>query len=239
MNIENFKIVIKARKIPIIDNPIIEYIEDKGRQTTHLYSEIYHNSALISKGVILDFYKKFENIEDFFGNMITRIKTFEWYGRLYTKNTYFGQKIYELKNFNDPPIDNSKRESYLNEIASVFEPYIRSLIEHDVALTSGYVPSSSKIPDEIAHRLAQIFQLPLKSFIQKNSDVPSKQLTVIDEQTFNKYMLDFSKLDKNSTFLIIDDVVGTGATICEIMYKLYNFNKKTNYFLAIVKDVKR
>jgi phosphoribosylpyrophosphate synthetase len=189
--------------------------------------------------VILDFYKEFENIEDFFGSRITRIKTFEWHGRLYTQNTYFGQKVYEMKNFNDPPIDNSKRGSYLNEIVSAFEPYIRSLIEHDVALTLGYVPSSSKIPDEIAHRLAQIFQLPLKSFIQKNSDVPSKQLTAIDEQTFNKYMLDFSKLDKNSTFLIIDDVVGTGATVCEIMHKLYNFNSKINYFLSVVKDVKR
>jgi len=115
----------------------------------------------------------------------------------------------------------------------------KSLVGHDVTLTLEYVPSSSKIPDEIAYSLAQIYQLPLERFIQKNSDIPSKQLTTIGEQTLNKYILDFSKLDKESTFLIIDDVVGTGATICEIMYKLYNFNSKMNYFLSVVKDVKR
>ena len=144
-----------------------------------------------------------------------------------------------MKNFNDPPIDNFKRESYLNEIVTVFEPYVKSLIERNVALTLGYVPSSSIIPDEIAYRLAQIYRLPLESFIQKSSNIPSKQLTTIDKQTLNKYTLDFSKLNKESTFLIIDDVVGTGTTICEIMYKLYNFNLKINYFLSVVKDVKR
>jgi len=126
MSIRNFKIIIKARKVPVVDNPIIEYIEDNKMQTTHLYIGIYHSNTLISKGVILDFYKEFENIEDFFGNRVTRIKTFEWHGKLYTQNTYFGQKVYEMKNFNDPPIDNFKRESYLNEIVSAFEAYVKS-----------------------------------------------------------------------------------------------------------------
>jgi hypothetical protein len=32
-----FKIILKAKKVPIISNPIIKYEEDINRQTNHLY----------------------------------------------------------------------------------------------------------------------------------------------------------------------------------------------------------
>ena len=67
----------------------------------------------------------------------------------------------------------------------------------------------------------------------------SKSLVSITYQSFDKYIVSLQNLDKSETFLIVDDVVGTGATFCEVMYKLYSFNQKINYFLAIVKDVKR
>ena len=238
-NHKSFKLIIKARKVPIVSNPIIEYIEEKDRKSNHLYCEIYNDTILISKGIILDFYKEFENIVDFFGNVSTNISQFEWQGKIYTKNTYFGQKIFEIKNFINPPINKEKRESYLSEMINAFNPYIESLIKHNIIPTISYIPSSSIIPDDIASQLSVLNKLKIAHIIQKNSNIQSKVLTTINSQNFNKYIVNFQGIDKSNSFLIIDDVVGTGATFCEVMNKLYEFNQKINYFLAIVKDVKR
>ncbi len=48
-----------------------------------------------------------------------------------------------------------------------------------------------------------------------------------------------SQLDTAYQYIIIDDVVGTGASLCEILYSLYTYNKKVNFFFIPVKDVKR
>ena len=238
-NYKNFKLIIKAKKVPIVNNPIIEYIEEKDRKSNHLYCEIYNDTVLISKGIILDFYKEFENIVDFFGNTSTSISQFEWQGKIYTKNTYFGQKIFEIKNFINPPIDKKRKEQYLSEIVNIFNHYLTSLINHGIYPIISYIPSSSKIPDDIAYNLSILNNLKLSHIIQKKSDLQSKSLASITSQSFDKYIVSLQNLDKSETFLIIDDVVGTGATFCEVMYKLYCFNRKINYFLAIVKDVKR
>ena len=231
---DKFRLIIKAKKVPVIDNPIIEYIEDKN--INHLHCEIYYGNNLIAKGVILDFYKEFENIVDFLGIKTTRISQFEWKGKLYTRNTYWGQKIFEIKHFINPPVDEEKRDKYIGEITDIFKYYIKSLIEEGINLSISYIPSSSKIPEEIAHNLSVISNIKLSPIIQKNSNRQSKSLTTIDFQNFDKYTIDLKDIDKTYTFLIIDDVVGTGATFCEVMYK---FNEKINYFLAVVKDVKR
>ena len=237
MNYKKFKFIIKSNKIPIVNNPIIEYIEDEKRNK--LLCEIYYDGNLISKGVILDFYKKFENMEDFFGNIFTHILTFEYNDKTYTKNTYFGQIVFKIKNYKNPPLNIKTREKYINEIVAIFDGYVNSLLKNNINLSLGFVPSSSKLPDEIVNKLAKINNISLNNFIFKNRNIQSKNLTTLDLQSFNKYGIDLNNFDKNSTFLVIDDVVGTGATFCELMYKLYNFNKKINYFLAIVKDVKR
>jgi hypothetical protein len=237
VNKEKFKIFIKAKKIPIINNPIIEYVQDSRRN--RLFCEIYYDNILISKGVILDFYKEFENIEVFLGEKYTHILTFDWSGKTYTKNTHFGQIVYKLKNFKNPPLENMIRENYINEIVAIFDGYVKSLLSNNVNLALDFVPSSSRLPDEIANKLSIINKVPLCNFICKSNIIQSKNLTAFDEQFFNKYNIDIDNIDKNITFLVVDDVVGTGATFCEIMYKLYNFNQKINYFLAIVKDVKR
>jgi len=233
---KNFKLVIKAKKTPIVNNPLIEYIKGENE---HLYCDIYYNETLISKGVILDFYKEFENKTFLIFNEYTDISTFEWRGKRYTKNTYFGQKIFEIKNFINPPLDKKKRGAYLNEIVNYFNPYIKNLIKRNIVPTISYVPSSLRIPNDIAHKLAALNNLKIVHIIKKNSNLQSKTLTTINSQSFNKYIVNFQGIDKSNTFLIIDDVVGTGATFCEIMYKFYKFNQKINFFLAVVKDVKR
>jgi hypothetical protein len=49
MNYKKFKFIIKSNKIPIVNNPIIEYIEDEKRNK--LLCEIYYDGNLISKGL--------------------------------------------------------------------------------------------------------------------------------------------------------------------------------------------
>lgn len=237
MNSTKFRFVIETKKVPFVSNPLIEYTENSDRN--RLYCEIYYDNVLISKGIILDFYKEFENMEDFFGNVSTHILTFEWNGKVYTKNTYFGQIVFEIKNYKSPSLDIKTKEKYINEIVAVFDGYVKSLLRNNVNLVLGFVPSSTKLPDEIANKLAKINNILLNNFIFKSSNILSKNLIAFDEQSFDKYSIDFKNIENSSQFLIIDDVVGTGATYCELMYKLYNFNKKMNYFLAIVKDVKR
>jgi orotate phosphoribosyltransferase len=64
-------------------------------------------------------------------------------------------------------------------------------------------------------------------------------MTTLEEQSFDKYHLNLNNLKSDDRFILIDDVVGTGTSLCETMAKLYEFNQKINYFFIVVKDVKR
>ena len=239
MNIYDFKITIKANKVPInINNKIIHYTQDITMQNNYLSCEIFFKKTLIAQGIILDFYKEFE-ILTFNKKTFTQIKTFEWNATTYTKNTYYGQKIFEIKNFKNPPIDNKLKESYINEMVSVFNGYIEYLKKDIQNLDITYIPSSSKIPENITDKLSKINRVPLKDIIKKNNLVQSKSMTNLSTQSLNKYTIDISKLDVLNQYILIDDVVGTGASLCEILYNLYYFNKKINFFFIPVKDVKR
>ena len=239
MVVDDFKIIIKAKKVPVnIDNEIIEYIQDTTMQNNYLHCEIFFQKILIAQGVILDFYKEFEILQ-FNNNIFTQIKTFEWNNTIYTKNSYFGQKIFEIKNFKNPALESKKRELYINEIVSIFDGYIKFLKKDYEKLQLTFIPSDSKIPNEITIKLSEINTLSLSEIIEKNSLIQSKTLTTLGTQTFNKYSIDLSQSSTNDNFILIDDVMGTSASLCETMYKLYNFNKKINFFFIPVKDVKR
>lgn len=49
------------------------------------------------------------------------------------------------------------------------------------------------------------------------------------------------KIEENnkSQYLIIDDVFGNGSSIFTVLKKLYDTTHMLNYFLIVVKDVKR
>lgn len=144
-----------------------------------------------------------------------------------------------MKYLNNPPIKKEIRESYINEIISHFNGYIKYLKENYSNLNITFIPSSSKIPDDITTKLSIINSIPLKTIISKNSSISSKSMTNLSTQQFNKYSIDLSQSNSNDAFILIDDVIGTSASLCETMYKLYNFNKKVNFFFIPIKDVKR
>ncbi|MCG3693493.1 hypothetical protein [Aliarcobacter butzleri] len=240
MLVVDFKIVIKGKKVPVnINNEIIDFMQDDAIQNNHLTCEIFFQKILIGRGIILDFYKEFEILQDFNQNLFTHILTFEYKDREYQKYTYFGKKLYEMKYLKNPPIQQVTRESYLDEIISHFHGYIKYLKENYSNLNITFIPSNSNIPEDISTKLSVINTIPLKTVISKNSLVSSKSMTTLSEQQFNKYSIDLSQSNPNDTFILIDDVMGTSASLCETVYKLYNFNKKVNFFFIPVKDVKR
>ncbi|MGE4510754.1 MAG: hypothetical protein AB7D43_06610 [Sulfurimonadaceae bacterium] len=240
MVVDDFKIIIKAKKVPVnINNEIIEYIQDTTIQNSHLQCEVFFQGTIIAQGIILDFYKEFEILQDFNQNPFTHILTFEYNSSEYQKYTYFGKKLYEMKYLKSPPIQQLTRESYTDEIISHFHGYIKYLKENYNDLKITFIPSSSQIPDEIATKLSAINSIPLKTIISKNTQVSSKSMTNLSTQQFDKYSIDLSRSNINDTFILIDDVMGTTASICETMYTLYDFNKKVNFFFIPVKDVKR
>lgn len=64
-NISKIKIeIITKQNIPInINNPVLNYIQDKDRKGDRLLAKVYYDDVEIGRGVILDFYKQFEIIE--------------------------------------------------------------------------------------------------------------------------------------------------------------------------------
>lgn len=240
MNIYDFKILIKAKKVPVnIDNKIINYIQDITMQNNHLFCEIYFKKTLIAQGIILDFYKEFEILEGFNKKLFTHILIFEYNSREYQSYTNFGKKIYEMKYLKNPPIKDNIRESHIDSIVSIFNGYIEYLKKEVKLLNISHIPSSSQIPEDIINKLKDINKIPLKNIITKRHSVQSKGMTGLSTQSLNKYNIDLSQLDTAYQYIIIDDVVGTGASLCEILYNLYNHNKKVNFFFIPVKDVKR
>jgi hypothetical protein len=240
LSIYDFKISIKAKKVPVnIDNKIINYTQDVTMQNNHLFCEIFFKEILIAQGIILDFYKEFEILEGFNKTLFTHILTFEYNGREHQSYTRFGKTIYEMKYLNNPVIEKKIRESYIDNIISHFNGYINDLKENYTNLNITYIPSQSKIPDEISSKLSQINKIPLKANISKNSLIQSKTITSLSTQRLDKYTIDLSQSNIDDNFILIDDVMGTSASLCETMYKLYNFNKKINFFFIPVKDVKR
>jgi hypothetical protein len=240
MVVNDFKIIIKAKKVPVnINNEIINYVQDNTLQNNHLHCEIYFQETLIAQGIILDFYKEFEILEGFNKVPFTHILTFEYNGREHQSYTKFGNIIYKIKYLTNKPITEEIRGLYLDELISYFNGYINYLKENYTNLNITYIPSQSKIPDDLSSKLSKINEIPLKANISKNSSVSSKSITNLSTQEFNKYSVDLSQSNTNDNFILIDDVMGTSASLCETMYKLYNFNKKVNFFFIPVKDVKR
>jgi len=144
-----------------------------------------------------------------------------------------------MKYLHNPPILNKTRELYIDNILFHFNGYINYLKDSHDNLHITYIPSQSKIPDEISYKLSEINSIPLKACISKNSLIHSKTMTKLSSQQLNKYFIDLSQVNIDDNFILIDDVMGTSASLCETMYKLYNFNKKVNFFFIPVKDVKR
>ena len=247
LDISKIKIeIITKQNVPInINNPVLGYTQNKDRKSDRLFVQVFYEDIKIGERIILDFYKQFEVVEDF-GVPHTKVISFEYNGNTYFKNTYFGNMIYRIKNFKNPKIDDEEREKYIKEITAIFETYLSSLKDKIDDLKLTYVPSSSKIPDDIALNLSQSSKKELIKIVDKNPDdtTDSKSITTFEESIKHskiKYIFDEDKIKQNnkSRFIIVDDVFGNGSTIFTMLKKLYENTYMLNYFFIVVKDVKR
>lgn len=247
IDISKIKIeIITKQNIPVnINNPVLNYTQDKNRKGDRLLAKVYYNSVEIGRGIILDFYKQFEIIEDF-GEPHTRVISFDYQGSTKYKNTYLGNMIYRIKNFKNPPIKEDEKEKYIQEFTAIFETYLSSLEDKVSDLKLTYIPSSSKVPDNIVSSLSKLSKKEIVKIVDKNPHdrVDSKSITSFEESlkhATSKYIFDDKKIEENnkSQYLIVDDVFGNGSSIFTVLKKLYDTTNMLNYFLIVVKDVKR
>ena len=238
--------IISKNIVPVnIDNPILTYKQDKNRQSDRLLVKVYYDDIEIGVGIILDFYKQFEIIEDF-GEPQTRVISFEHKGNIKFTNTYFGNTIYRIKNFKNPKIAEEERERYIQEITAIFNTYLPFLEEKAPNFKLSYIPSSARIPDDICKNLSNLSKKEIVKIVDKNPNdtIDSKSITTFEDSlnhSNTKYIFDEAKIvqNKKSQFLIVDDVFGNGSSIFTILKKLYDTTKMLNYFFIVVKDVKR
>lgn len=244
MNINDFKkfkIEITTKQhIPVHPkNPYLKYIQDETRQGKRLKVRVFYDGVVIGQGVILDFYKKFEIIEDFGASHVN-------VGR----STALGNQIYRLKYFRNPPVSKEIRKSYIAGFVDSFFPYIEQLKTktkkegYNCFLT--YIPSSTKTPDRIAKKLAKETTIPLVNIISKDPSVSTDSKNIdnyVESMQYaqNKYVFDkkFIADHADAQYIIIDDVMGLGSSILSTLKAIYNITGKINYFLIVVKDVKR
>lgn len=235
-----FKIEIYTKKkTPLVENNNLFYI--KNNKINSLMVKIYYDELQIGLGVILDFYKEFENIEEN-GNISTKIKTFSSNGKTHERFTNYGQKIYKLKYLKSPPIKKEERKVFIEFFAKEMFFYANSFNNGYKNLKLSYIPSSSLVPDEIVNKLKELSSLEIADIIIKNSGKDSKSITTFEdgvENSSSKYILNESLLSLKHQYIIIDDVMGNGSSIATILKKLYDKTNKLNFFLIVAKDVKR
>lgn len=239
LDFRKFKVEIYTNKeTPITDNTNLTYIKDETRDD--LFVKIYYDKIEIGRGIILDFYKEFENIEEN-GNIVTKIKTFSSNGKTHESFTNYGQKIYKLKYLKSPPIEEEERKKYIEIFANEMNAYVEVIAKKYKDIKLSYISSSSLVPDEIVEKIKDLSSLEVENIIIKNSGQDSKSITTFKDGVENsnlKYTLNESLLSLSHQYIIIDDVMGNGSSIATILKKLYDKTNKLNFFLIVAKDVK-
>lgn len=231
-----YKIVITTRN-PVpqnIPNPYLEYRQDTNRKSNRLFAQVYCNDQEIGLGIVLDFYKQFEIIEDF-GGVQTQVLNM---------STDVGSMVYKLKYYRDPPLPDAQRKKYLETFTDIFFKYIEKIKEIESNLSLTYVPSSRRIPDELASELGRQTDLEVSPLIVVNPELKDELKNIQDINSAlvlagKKYLLDRSVLNPEKSYVIIDDIMGYSTSMAVILKKLHEITGKKNYFLVLAKDVKR
>jgi len=244
MNLDDykkFKIVITTKQhVPVHPkNPYLEYVQEKSRKGKRLGVKVFYDDIEIAHGVILDFYKQFEIIEDF--------------GASYTntsRSTILGDRIYKLKYFKNPPISEQRKKLFISGFVESFTPYIEQLKnrteEEGCNCFLTYIPSSTQTPDLIANDLSDVIGVKLVDIISKNTTDNQDSKNIEEyfesmEHAQKKYIFDteFISNHADAQYIIIDDVMGLGSSMLTSLKAIYDITGKMNYFLIVVKDVKR
>jgi predicted amidophosphoribosyltransferase len=217
-----------------IPNPFLEYQQDMNRKSSRLFVQVFYNNQEIGLGIVLDFYKCFEIIEDF-GVIQTRVLNM---------NTHVGSMVYKLKYYRDPPLPEDQRRKYIETFTDIWSKYIEKIKEVDKNLGLTFIPSSRRIPDELANELGRRTGLETSPLIVVNPEMQNELKNIQDinsalELAGEKYFLDRAVLNLERSYVIIDDIMGYGSSLAVVLKKLHEITGKKNYFLVLAKDVKR
>lgn len=231
-----YKIVITTRQ-PVpqnIPNPFLEYRQDMNRKSSRLFAQVYYNDQEIGLGIVLDFYKKFEIIEDF---GVIQTRALNW-------NTHVGSRVYKLKYYTNPPLPDAQKSLFVDWFTNILQMYVEKIkeVENDLVLT--YIPSSRGVPDEIAMELGRQTGLEVSPLISVNPEMKDELKNIQDmahalQLAEQKYLLDETLVKPGKKYIIIDDIMGYGSSLAVILKKLHAMTGKKNYFLVLAKDVKR
>lgn len=93
--------------------------------------------------------------------------------------------------------------------------------------------------------MANNFDLTCINLIGKNNNLPQSKSTSSFSGSFENSMVkynfdnDFIAKYKDYTFIIVDDIFGSGASLAVILQKFYEFTKHKNTFFCVAKDIGR
>lgn len=241
MNLDDykkFKIVITTKQhVPVHPkNPYLVYKQDSQRQNDRLLVSIFFDDVEIGYGLILDFYKQFEIVEGF--------------GIPYTHplnvRTTLGQNIFKIKYYKNPPISDSLKQLFIEKFAGFMQPYVESVKSNTAKPYLAYIPSLTQTPDLIAKELTDVTGVEIANIISKDSADTQDSKNIEEyfesmEHAQKKYIFDteFISDHVDAQYIIIDDVMGLGSSILTSLKAIYDITGKMNYFLIVVKDVKR
>ncbi len=131
---------------------------------------------------------------------------------------------------------------YLKDyFAQLLQPKISELPPFDAFV---YVPMTKKRQKErgynqsrlLAERLSQLFGIPVADVIEKVADTPDQKRLSAEERAENLktcFKIKDRKACKGKTFLLVDDVLTTGATADAVCSKLKAAGAAEIYFAAI------
>ncbi len=235
---KKFRIEITTKQhVPVHPkNPYVVYKQDSQRQNDRLLVSVFFNDIEIGYGLILDFYKQFEIVEGF--------------GTPYTHplnvRTTLGQNIFKIKYYKKPPITDELKQRFIEKFSGFLQPYVESVKKSNPKSYLTYIPSSTQTPDLIAKELSDVTGVELADIISKNETDSQDSKNIEDyfesmDHAQKKYLFDSAFISEHSDaqYIIIDDVMGLGSSILTSLKAIYDITGKMNYFLIVVKDVKR
>ncbi|RDK86877.1 winged helix-turn-helix transcriptional regulator [Marinirhabdus gelatinilytica] len=207
--VEAFVYWSKKRNLPV-EKTAVEYVKTKKRYNA------YKNEIGLIVGL-----KKLENTKGF--------------GTIYLKNLYYSD-FYAIERFGKTTLGQmllyakqGQDRGMIKDIIAAIEAPLKKLVESQNIEAVGFIPPSVKREVQIMNELRKKlnFKLPIINIekVQTEITVPQKTLSKLNDRILNaQNNIVVTERNNFSKILLIDDAVGSGATINETAGKIAKRN---------------